>query len=94
MLELGNFSEAFHKAIAKDIIANGINMLFTVGEYAGLTSDETCKEGVEVYKCNSNDEIVAKLKKIITKDDIILVKGSRRMKLEEVVEGVIGELDN
>jgi UDP-N-acetylmuramoyl-tripeptide--D-alanyl-D-alanine ligase len=90
MLELGNFSKSFHTAIAKEIIANKIDILFTVGDYASYTLDEACKEGVEVYKCNSNDEIVAKLKKIINKDDIILVKGSRRMKLEEVVEGIIG----
>lgn len=90
MLELGDLSESFHKAIANEIVTGGINILFTVGENASFTADEAFKQGIEVYKCNSTNEIVSKLKKIIAKDDILLVKGSRRMKLEEVVKGIKG----
>ncbi|MEW6097311.1 MAG: UDP-N-acetylmuramoyl-tripeptide--D-alanyl-D-alanine ligase [bacterium] len=88
MLELGELSESFHRAIAKEIVTNGVDVLFTIGENASLTSDEAHKVGLEVYKCDSNEEIVSKLKSMLKAGDSVLVKGSRRMKLEEVVEAL------
>lgn len=88
MLELGELSESFHLSITKEIVTNGVTLLFTIGEYASLTADEACKAGLEVYKCDSNDEIISKLKSMLKEGDIILVKGSRKMRLEEVVEGI------
>ncbi|MEW6621444.1 MAG: UDP-N-acetylmuramoyl-tripeptide--D-alanyl-D-alanine ligase [bacterium] len=88
MLELGDLSQSFHQTTGKEIANYGINILFTIGDNASLSADEACRRGVEVYKCGSNDEIISKLKKLIQLEDIILVKGSRRMKLEEVVEGL------
>lgn len=91
MLELGNLSDFFHRTIAKEIITNGVNVLFTTGKSAALSADEAHKVGLEVYKCGSNDEIISKLKSILRAKDVVLVKGSRRMKLEEVVEGIIAD---
>lgn len=88
MLELGELSERFHRAIAKEIISHGVNILVTIGENAGWTAAESLKQGIEVYRCDSNDEIISKLKGMIKEGDVVLVKGSRRMKLEEVVEGL------
>ncbi len=93
MLELGELSEDFHRAIGKEIIRNGVNVLFTIGDDAALSSDEAYKVGLEVYKCDSNDEIISKLKSMLIANDMVLVKGSRRMKLEEVVEGIIADCE-
>jgi len=94
MLELGEFSEFFHRVMAKEIIDKGINILVTIGEGARLTGDETAKQGIEVYNCNSNEEIISKLKTMVKEEDIVLIKGSRRMKLEEVVEGLKLKINN
>jgi len=86
MLELGDLSESFHRAIVKEIVASGVNILFTIGENASLSSDEAHKVGLEVYKCSSNDEIISKLKSMLKGEDVVLVKGSRKMRLEQVVK--------
>jgi len=94
MLELGDLSASFHRTIAKEIIDKGINILLTIGEGATLTAEEAAKQGIAVYKCSSNEEIISKLKSMVKEEDIILIKGSRRMKLEEVVEGLRLKINN
>ncbi|MFH1562403.1 MAG: UDP-N-acetylmuramoyl-tripeptide--D-alanyl-D-alanine ligase [Nitrospirota bacterium] len=88
MLELGDFTKSFHQSVVKKAIETGVNILFTLGEDAGRAAKDAGSQGIKVYQCETNEEIITKLKKILVPQDIILIKGSRRMKLEEVVEGL------
>lgn len=91
MLELGEWSERAHREIGEYISAKGIDILITVGEYAKFIADEAIKNGFKktnVYVCSNNNEAHDILKMIIRKGDLILFKGSRGMKLEEIINNI------
>ena len=89
MLELGDKSEYYHRYIAEDIIRGGIKSLYTYGQMARVTA-EACKDkghpGVLYF--NDIKELVCCLKKEVRRGDLVLVKGSRAMKLERVIQGM------
>jgi UDP-N-acetylmuramoyl-tripeptide--D-alanyl-D-alanine ligase len=87
MRELGNEGYRAHREVSEYAKEKGIDLLFSIGEFS-----EAYKEGFEEinkenYKSFLNNEEAAKYIKNIIKDgDIILVKASRAMKLEEIVK--------
>jgi len=91
MAELGPQSEQLHAELGKHIIQVNVQLLLTVGEFA-----ETIAASV---RANSGDNIQIKcyrdvvsisnnLHKYIKDYDIILIKGSRVVKLEIVVDKI------
>jgi UDP-N-acetylmuramoyl-tripeptide--D-alanyl-D-alanine ligase len=92
MLELGKWSDILHQDIGKFItdIDDDIDMLITVGESAALIAEIVeSKSKINVITCDNNQEVIAQLKNTIKPNDIVLVKGSRKMRLDEVVDGIL-----
>lgn len=88
MLELGSQKESLHRQIAGSI-TNTCDLLVTVGNLAKLTAKDACAGGLNnknIFCCASSLEARAILfKKIIPGAlDVVLVKGSRSMRMEEV----------
>lgn len=85
MKELGEESYSVHSEIGKYAKENSVDVLITLGEFS-----TAYKEGFnssENYNSFKNtEEAVEFLKEFIEKDDIILVKASRSMRLEEIVK--------
>ena len=87
MMELGNESYKAHREVSEYAKEKEIDLLFSIGEF-----NEAYREGFEEvnkdnYKSFLNNKEVAKyIKNIIRDDDVILVKASRTMRLEEIVE--------
>ncbi len=89
MLELGKASPDAHRAIGRTTARLGVDLLITVGtlskfigdgaRYAGMSSDRTVEAG-------SNAEAAALLRERSQNGDAILIKGSRAMKMEEILE--------
>lgn len=88
MLELGNQEHAFHEEIALSIDTSRIHSVFTFGNLSKVISDKisTSKLKGESRHFTSKEELVSACRRILTKDDVILVKGSRGLKLEEVCD--------
>ncbi len=87
MLELGKSSETEHKKIGELIAELGIDIFFSYGAEMEAASKRAKELGVDVVEhFDSKTELGARLQQIIKEDDGILVKGSRGMKMEEVVE--------
>ena len=89
MLELGKQKELLHRQIAWSI-TNTCDLLITVGNLARITAKAARRNGLEAKHifCCANALAVRDLllKKIFPKaDDLILIKGSRSMKMEEVL---------
>ncbi len=87
MLELGIKSAEFHRDLGKNL-PKSIDILVTVGEQAkhiAEGSNEAEKKPEEVIICNDYLKASNKLVDIIKKGDKILIKGSRLMKLEEII---------
>lgn len=88
MRELGIYSEKLHQMIAQKIYKEKIDyVLLGTGETKHI-ADELLKLGFPPDRMESNlpnHQITPKLLRIIGKGDIVLFKGSRAVKLNEVV---------
>ncbi|MBU1044872.1 MAG: UDP-N-acetylmuramoyl-tripeptide--D-alanyl-D-alanine ligase [Candidatus Omnitrophica bacterium] len=89
MLELGKFSNQAHQQIGKLVAESSISKLITVGEKSQLAAVGATEQGMnkqDVYQCQNVEQAAAVLKKIISQDDVILLKGSRGMHLEKIID--------
>jgi UDP-N-acetylmuramoyl-tripeptide--D-alanyl-D-alanine ligase len=92
MLELGEESQDAHREIGRHVAKLGIDYLFTFGKLAGLVGREAIRQGMpkdRVKVCGGLDEGAAMIKKMARNRDTILVKGSRGMKMEKIVEALM-----
>ncbi len=93
MLELGSYSEEGHRNCGKYLAEAGVDMLLTYGELAKYVADEAKKCGVlRVFEFDSKEELAKHLSAILKEGDVVAFKGSRGMKLEDVIDLVKGEL--
>ena len=85
MLELGNREEEMHREIGRYIADKGVSILIVIGRRAHRAGEEAEKRGVNVFYIENMMEMEQLLEIILQEGDIILVKASRAMKLERVV---------
>ncbi len=89
MLELGNEKEKFHREMGKEIANSEIDYFFTHGKLTAYANTESQNSGHKnSIHFNTKKEIIDLLNKQLTKDDIILFKGSRGSRMEEIIEGI------
>ena len=97
MLELGQDSEKLHRQAGEMISkTEGIDYLITLGEKSKYISDEALKNDFsedKVFHFPDKNKIIEFLPGIIEENDIILVKGSRGMGMEKIVEKIIENND-
>ncbi len=91
MLELGELATALHEEVGRVAAQLGVDIVMTVGELA-KTIAEGATSAVHTHIFNSNEEAIACLKELIRPGDAVLVKGSRSMHMEEIVQGLIKAL--
>ncbi|MEA3305677.1 MAG: UDP-N-acetylmuramoyl-tripeptide--D-alanyl-D-alanine ligase [Candidatus Omnitrophota bacterium] len=87
MLELGRRAVYYHNKIGKIVANSGIDYFFGVGELsrgACLSAKKSGMKNARFYP--SKDKAVAALKKIARSNDVVLVKGSRATRMEEVIK--------
>lgn len=89
MLELGQFSERYHKEIGREIAALKPAFLIALGEYSDYVLQDSAAQGTKAFKAESAQQAVD----IAGSEefDVLLVKASRGMRLEKVVEMLRGE---
>jgi len=95
MYELGARTVEGHREVGAEAASKKVDVLIAVGKLAHETAlGATLADDPppEVITLNTNAEVERYLDRIIRTGDVVLVKGSRGMKLEEVV-GKLLELD-
>lgn len=85
MFELGDESSKEHEAVGKFAGRLDIDMLITVGNEAQHISKGAAGGKCEVCWYETKDELYPHLEEYIGEGDVVLVKGSRGMKMEEIV---------
>jgi UDP-N-acetylmuramoyl-tripeptide--D-alanyl-D-alanine ligase len=88
MLELGNQARALHQAMGASIAAAGIDVLICVGALAGSMGTEARRlnKKMQVFACTDAESAQKYLAKVFQNGDAVLIKGSRRMRMEQVAE--------
>lgn len=89
VLELGSNSQNMHEDVGTYLKNKSIDVLFTFGEEAQFIFNKGQNHVTTARHFDNKEELTNELKAIIEPNDKILVKGSRGMKLEEVVEALI-----
>jgi UDP-N-acetylmuramoyl-tripeptide--D-alanyl-D-alanine ligase len=90
MLELGREGGAFHIQAGREI-AKVCNALLAVGRLSKLAADTARRYGLSsknIFTCRTSKEAakILRHKLSVKNDDIVLIKGSRAMKMEEVLK--------
>ncbi|WP_285769483.1 UDP-N-acetylmuramoyl-tripeptide--D-alanyl-D-alanine ligase [Peribacillus sp. SI8-4] len=90
MLELGPQEKDFHLKIGELISSERIDKIFTYGPLAEFIAQGASKafSSERVQAFHDKQKLIAELKSTTQANDIILVKASRGMKLEEVVQAL------
>jgi UDP-N-acetylmuramoyl-tripeptide--D-alanyl-D-alanine ligase len=88
MAELGERSRDAHHEMGQTIINSGIDCLYTVGKDIELTTLAAGKTMKEAHHFEGKESLIEYLKNLVAKKDVLLVKGSRSMKLEEVLDAL------
>jgi UDP-N-acetylmuramoyl-tripeptide--D-alanyl-D-alanine ligase len=90
MKELGENSHKMHREVGEAAKAMGVRRLYTTGKLAANTAD-AFGEGAEHYA--SRDELAEILESRLQPGVICLVKGSRSMGMEAIVEAITRTAD-
>jgi UDP-N-acetylmuramoyl-tripeptide--D-alanyl-D-alanine ligase len=91
MGELGAHSEEHHRALGEEIAGRGVALLITVGAEARHVSETASRSTarVETHHFASAREAAGAVPGLLRPGDAVLVKGSRVVGLEAVVEGIV-----
>ncbi|MDA8415863.1 MAG: UDP-N-acetylmuramoyl-tripeptide--D-alanyl-D-alanine ligase [Betaproteobacteria bacterium] len=84
--ELGEQAPALHAELGHEARALGIDECYTVGELAALTS---ASFGAMGHHEVTAERLVARLRPQLNAQTVVLVKGSRFMKMETIVAGLL-----
>ena len=88
MFEMGEHAEYGHRLVGKSAIGN-TDVLITIGEDSKFIGEEAQSLGFDsnnIHHFETKEDAINKLDNLIQKGDVILVKASRGMKLEKIVE--------
>lgn len=88
MLELGSQAAKLHCDLADDVVAAGVDCVFTLGPLMKQFGKRIARRSdkIQVSSYDNMKHLTKSVLKNVSAGDVILVKGSRGMKMERVVE--------
>ncbi len=90
MLEIGKYSLEVHEKIGR-LVYNVADILFAIGPRSKLMAEAALNAGMKkdkVFIFDTADEAKLKVQEIVRKGDLILVKASRAIGLDKIVEEI------
>lgn len=87
MLELGEGSEREHELIGEHVSQLGLDMVVAMGEFSQSLASAVRGQTV-CHVAKSPQEAATLLLEVCGEDDVVLVKGSRGMKMETVIQAL------
>ncbi len=92
MFELGADSEKFHYEVGKYLSNKSIDELVVVGELSKnyVKAVEESESQIKCYSFKDNGEVTLYLMSVMNSDDVVMIKGSNGMHLNEIVSNMLG----
>jgi UDP-N-acetylmuramoyl-tripeptide--D-alanyl-D-alanine ligase len=89
MLELGEFTETGHSIVGKTAAELKIDKLYATGKFtqSAVASAQNAGLSDATYFDTKND-LISSLKITVSANDVVLVKGSRGSRMEEIIKGL------
>jgi len=84
MLELGKKAKELHQEIGQNLPQN-IDVLITTGKLAKQIGQMVKNNSCQIKHLSNNKQIINYLNKTVQKNDVVLFKASRRIKLENII---------
>jgi UDP-N-acetylmuramoyl-tripeptide--D-alanyl-D-alanine ligase len=91
MLELGVDAPRYHFDAGKRIAVMGTRFLAVLGEHGHQVIEGACKEGMvpaQTFHASDHEEMIEAIRANVREGDVVFLKGSRRVALDRVVDGL------
>jgi UDP-N-acetylmuramoyl-tripeptide--D-alanyl-D-alanine ligase len=91
MLELGEAAPALHREVGTLVQHSGVHQLIVLGELARYIAQGAQEAGLapaHIHYATSQEEVLALLHRLQCPQDVILLKGSRGMAMEHLVQAL------
>ena len=88
MFEMGEHTEYGHRLVGKSAVDN-TDVIIAIGKDSKFICEEAKDLGFNennIHYFNTKEEAIEKIDELVKKDDVVLVKASRGMELEKIVE--------
>ena len=91
MYELGSEPEAAHAEVGRFAGRTGLDYVIAVGEFAKGYAEGAVSflPDDRVLYCKDKQELMPKLDTLLAAGDVVLVKASRGMEMEEIVKEIL-----
>ena len=89
MLELGEQSAELHRLTGEDAVNMGVGELFVMGDFALRVADGAKGAGLaesSIHVCEDAEQLCREVEDEMKSGDVLLVKGSRGMRMERLVD--------
>lgn len=94
MLELGDYQYEGHQKVGMRALEVA-DVLVTVGELGRIIGETALRWGMpteSVHMLEDNDQAIRLLTRLVGEDDVVLVKGSRALQMEHIVDALSSRL--
>jgi len=94
MLELGAGSEELHRTLGAQVARSGVNALWAVGKFAPHVAHAAKENGIPgpVVHADELEAVADQVCAYLRPGDALLVKGSRAMRMERLMDKLRNEL--
>lgn len=86
MMELGDHEKHFHELVAEAASSAGLTRLYTIGDRGRMIYDRAKALGMNALHYDDVTPLAVDLKQELRRGDILLIKGSRAIRLERLYE--------
>lgn len=93
MLEIGQYAPEAHKIVGRKA-AKVADLIFTVGTRTKFIVESAIKNGFsrnKIFEFMNSEEAAKSIQENLKEGDVVLVKGSRAMKMEKIVKEIMAE---
>lgn len=91
MLELGEFSRSAHRTIGRLAAEHHVDLIIAIGEFADEVAQGAAEPGdTATLVCRTLEELRSVVGSAVQDGDGVLIKGSRKLKLEQASEWLLG----
>ena len=88
MLELGKDAEGLHRTVGGQVIDKGVDLLIGVGPLGRYIAQGAAEANVATEQFSSVDDAGREIAALLKAGDVVLIKGSRSMAMEQLVEPI------